>query len=134
MLGNSCSNIDLKTVLPVTKHLTSGKDVSVGSFSHLCQQPIPTFMKIKVTRKINKYYGIHLMDQLQTYDPFIAIPKRPMGCQYINPHNVQILKAFNFNTNVQLEMYHKFSTVHCTQANQHKKRTVKNRYILDVLL
>ncbi len=26
--------------------------------------------------------------------------KRPMGCQYVNPHNVQILKAFNFNTNV----------------------------------
>jgi hypothetical protein len=34
--------------------------------------------------------------------PFIVLPKRPMGCQYINPHSVQILKAFNFNTNVQI--------------------------------
>jgi hypothetical protein len=25
-----------------------------------------------------------------------------MGCQYVNPHKVQILKAFNFNTNVQI--------------------------------
>jgi hypothetical protein len=25
-----------------------------------------------------------------------------MGCRYINPHNVHILKTFNFNTNVQI--------------------------------
>jgi hypothetical protein len=31
---------------------------------------------------------------------FIVLPKRPMGCQYVNPHNVQTLKAFNFNTDV----------------------------------
>jgi hypothetical protein len=34
--------------------------------------------------------------------PFIVLPKRPMGCQYINPHNSPILNVFNFNTNIQI--------------------------------
>jgi hypothetical protein len=29
---------------------------------------------------------------------FTVRPKRPMGCQYINPHNSPILNVFNFNT------------------------------------
>jgi hypothetical protein len=40
MFGNSCSNLDLKNILPITKHLASRKDVSVDFFSHLCQQPL----------------------------------------------------------------------------------------------
>ncbi len=32
--------------------------------------------------------------------PFIVLPKRPMGCQYINLHNLHILNVFNFNTNI----------------------------------
>jgi hypothetical protein len=43
----------------VTKHLASKKDANVGSFSHLCHQRIPTFMKIKGTRMKKKYCGIH---------------------------------------------------------------------------
>jgi hypothetical protein len=55
--------------------------------------------------------------------PFIVLPKRPMGCQYINPHNYNslILNVFNFNTNIH-------STAHYTLANQYKKRTVKSNY------
>ena len=102
MLENSCSNIDLRTILPVTKCLASRKDVSVGSFSNLCQQLIPKVMMMKVTRMKKKYCGIHLMDQLQEYVPLLFNQKRPTGCQYLNPHIVQILKAFNFNTNVQI--------------------------------
>ncbi len=34
--------------------------------------------------------------------PFIVLPKRPMGCQYINPHNLPILNVFNFNTKIQI--------------------------------
>jgi hypothetical protein len=34
--------------------------------------------------------------------PFIVLPKRPMGCQYINPHNLPILNVFNFNTNIHI--------------------------------
>jgi hypothetical protein len=60
--------------------------------------------------------------------PFLVLPKRPMGCQYINPHNSSILNVFNFNTNIQIAMYCRFSTAHCTQANQHKKKTVTYNY------
>ncbi len=34
--------------------------------------------------------------------PFLVLPKRPMGCQYINPQNSSILNVFNFNTNIQI--------------------------------
>ncbi len=34
--------------------------------------------------------------------PYIILPKRPMGCQYMNPHNSSILKVFNFNANIQI--------------------------------
>jgi hypothetical protein len=44
--------------------------------------------------------------------PFIVLPKRPLGCQYVNPHNVQIMKAFNFNTNVQIGDVLQVFTVH----------------------
>jgi hypothetical protein len=43
-----------------------------------------------------------------------------MGCQYINPHNEQILKAFNFNTNVQIgdasQVF--YSTVYTCKSTQ----------------
>jgi hypothetical protein len=61
--------------------------------------------------------------------PFIVLPKKNMGCQYLNPHNVHILKAFNFNTSVQIEDDSKFSTVHSTQANQHKEDSGKQLHI-----
>ncbi len=77
-----------------------------------------------------KYCGI---SRIKIY-PFIVLPKRPMGCQYMNPHKSSILKVFNFNTNIQLGDVSRFSTAHCTQANHHKKRTVRNNYRLDVLL
>jgi hypothetical protein len=34
--------------------------------------------------------------------PLIVLPKRPMGCQYVNPHNSPILNVFHFNTNIQI--------------------------------
>jgi hypothetical protein len=34
--------------------------------------------------------------------PFMVIPKRPMGCQFINAHNKPISDVFNFNTNIQI--------------------------------
>jgi hypothetical protein len=43
----------------VTRHLASRKDVNVDSFSHLCQLPVHTFMRIKVFKMKMKYCGIH---------------------------------------------------------------------------
>jgi hypothetical protein len=34
--------------------------------------------------------------------PFVVLPKRPMGCQFINVHNKTISEVFNFNTNIQI--------------------------------
>ena len=50
-----------------------------------------------------------------------------MGCQYINPHSVQILKAFNFNTNVQIGdvlqvFYSTLYTSKSTQENDSEKQ------------
>jgi hypothetical protein len=59
MFGNSCLNLGLKNILPITKDLASRKDVSVDFFSHLCQQHLRTFMRIKVTTMKKKFYGIH---------------------------------------------------------------------------
>ena len=73
-------NLGLKNILLITKCLDSRKDVSVDFFSHLCQQPLHTFMRIKVTKMKEKYYGIHQMDQQESYvlsqfcqrDPWVA--------------------------------------------------------------
>ncbi len=45
------------------------KDVNVDSFSHLCQLPVHTFMRIKVFKLKMKYCGIHLMSQQERYVP-----------------------------------------------------------------
>ncbi len=59
MFVNSCSNLSLKNILPITKHLASKKDVSVNFFSYLYRQHLRTFMRIKVTTMKKKFYGIH---------------------------------------------------------------------------
>jgi hypothetical protein len=52
--------------------------------------------------------------------PFLVLPKRPMGCQYINPHNSLILNDFNFNTNIQigdvLQVF--YSTLYTSKSTQ----------------
>jgi hypothetical protein len=57
--------------------------------------------------------------------PFMVIPKRPMGCQFINTHNKPISEVFNFNTNIQigdaLQVF--YSTLYT--SNQHKMKTAK---------
>jgi hypothetical protein len=51
---------------------------------------------------------------------FLVLPKRPMGCQYINPHNSLILNVFNFNTNIQigdvLQIF--YSTLYTSKSTQ----------------
>ncbi len=34
--------------------------------------------------------------------PFMVIPKRPMGCQFINAHNKPISEVINIYTNIQI--------------------------------
>ncbi len=52
--------------------------------------------------------------------PWMIIPQRPMGCQFINTHNVALSAAFNCNTNIQvgdtLQVY--YSTLYNSKNTQ----------------
>ncbi len=76
----------------------------------------------------NETLWYSLDGSVNTVYPFLILPKRPMGSQYLNSHNTTIA-----TTLYKLEMHHRCSTAHCIQVNQHKKKTAKNNYELDVL-
>jgi hypothetical protein len=50
----------------------------------------------------------------------MVIPKRPMGCQFINAHNKPISEFFNFNTNIRIgDMLQVFySTLYTSKTTQ----------------
>jgi hypothetical protein len=52
--------------------------------------------------------------------PFMVIPKRPMGCQFINAHNKPISEVFKFNTSMQigdaLQVF--YSTLYTSKSTQ----------------
>jgi hypothetical protein len=102
MFRNSCSNIGLKNIQLVIRHLASIEGVNVDSFSHLCQLPLHIFMRKKVSKIKNEILWHSLDASTRKICCFIVLPKRPMGCQYINPHNSLFLNVFNLNTNIQI--------------------------------
>jgi hypothetical protein len=59
--------------------------------------------------------------------PFMVLPKRPMGCQFINAHNIPISEVFNSNTNIQIGdasqvFYSTLLTSKSTQDEDSKKQ------------
>jgi hypothetical protein len=50
----------------------------------------------------NKTLWCFLDGSINVVYPFMVLPKRPMGCQFINAHNKTISEVFNFNTNIQI--------------------------------
>jgi hypothetical protein len=50
----------------------------------------------------NKTLWYSLDGSINSVYPFLALPKRPVGCQFINAHNKPISEVFNFNTNIQI--------------------------------
>ncbi len=54
--------------------------------------------------------------------PFMVLPKRPMGSQFINTHNKPISEVFNFNTNIQIgdasQVF--YSTLYTSKSTQDK--------------
>jgi hypothetical protein len=57
----------------------------------------------------------------------MVIPKRPMGCQFINAHNKPISEVFNFNINIQIGdasqvFYSTLYTSKSTQDEDSKKQ------------
>jgi hypothetical protein len=68
----------------------------------------------------NDFFWFCLNGSFNGAYPFMVIPKRPMGCQFINAHNKPISKVFSFNTNIQigdaLQVFD--STLHMSKSTQ----------------
>jgi hypothetical protein len=58
--------------------------------------------KDKGDKDQNKTLWYFLDGSVNTVYLFMVLPKRPMGCQFINAHNKAISNVFNFNTNIQI--------------------------------
>jgi hypothetical protein len=50
----------------------------------------------------NKTLWYSLDGSINSVYLFLVLPKRPIGCQFINAHNKTISEVFNFNTNIQI--------------------------------
>ncbi len=52
--------------------------------------------------------------------PFLIFPRRPMGSQYVNPHNSAILNVLNCNTNIQIGDVSQvfYSTLYTSKSTQ----------------
>ena len=50
----------------------------------------------------NETLWYSLDGSVNTVYPFIILPKRPMGCQYLNSHNTTISYILNCNNNIQI--------------------------------
>jgi hypothetical protein len=68
----------------------------------------------------NKSLWYSLDGSINSVYPFLVLPKRPMGCQFINAHNKLISEVFNFNTNIQIgdasQVF--YSTLHTSKSAQ----------------
>lgn len=56
-------------------------------------------------RGVNGEHEIHwhsLINDTRKIAPWMIVPKRPMGCQYVNVHNKTLSEVLNCNTNVQV--------------------------------
>jgi hypothetical protein len=67
------------------------------------------------------------MDQSTVCIPFLFYPKRPMGCQFINAHNITISHVSNCKTNIQIGdasqiFYSTLYTSKSTQEEDNKKQ------------
>jgi hypothetical protein len=67
--------------------------------------------------------------------PFLVIPKRSMGCQFIHSHNKPISEVFNFNTTIQIEdalqvFYSTLYTSKSTQDEDSKKQLRIGRAVI----
>ncbi len=83
----------------------------------------PTYIhKDKGDNDQNKTLWYFLDGSVNAVYPFMVLPKRPMGCQFINAPNKTISKVFNFNTNIQigdaLQVF--YSTLYTSKSTQDK--------------
>ena len=69
---------------------------------------------------VNETFWFGLDGTINSVYPFMVLPKRPMGCQFINAHNKSISEVFNFNTNIQIgdasQVF--YSTLYTSKSSQ----------------
>jgi hypothetical protein len=83
----------------------------------------------------NKTLWYSLDGPINSVYPFLVLPKRPMGCHFINSHNRPISEVFNFNTNIQIGdasqvFYNTLYTSKSTQEEESKKQVQIGRAVI----
>ena len=83
----------------------------------------------------NKTLWCSLDGSVNTVYPFLILPKRPMGCQYINAHNTAISYILNCNNNIQIGdasqfFYSTLYTSKSTQEEDSKKQLQIGRAVI----
>jgi hypothetical protein len=83
----------------------------------------------------NKALWYSLDGSVNSVYPFLVLPKRPMGCQFINAHNTTISNVLNCNTNIQIGdasqvFYTTMYTCKSTQKEDNKKQIQMGRDVI----
>ncbi len=77
----------------------------------------------------NKTLFYSLDGSINKVYPFMVLPKRPMGCQFINAHSHLISAVFNFNTNISIgDVSHVYySTLYTSKSTQEEDAEKQSR-------
>ncbi len=125
-------SMGLRNTQPVIVHRVSKRAVSVGFFFHAYQLLLHTYMMREVTTTRIKLCGFVWMDLSTVCIHSWLSPKDPWAVSSsIQTINQSKKYSISMQTS-KLEMRCKFSKTLCTQANQHKMKTVKNSCIIGV--
>ena len=71
----------------------------------------------------------------QKIAPWMVVPKRPMGCQYINVHNHTLSSIFNCNTNVQVgDPFHMFYITLYNLKSTQEEDADRNKRVVQTII
>jgi len=122
-----CIEIELHTHTSLIFSLTKGCECRFYFPFRSCAKTC-----IQEDRGVNDEHVIdwHRLDgNIIKLAPWLLEPKRPMGCQFINPHSNALSKVLNCNTNVQIgdasQVY--YSTLYTGKNNQKEDRERQER-------
>ena len=127
-----CIEIELHTHTSLIFSLTKGCECRFYFPFRSCAKTC-----IQEDRGVNDEHVIdwHRLDgNIIKLAPWLLEPKRPMGCQFINPHSNALSKVLNCNTNVQIgdasQVY--YSTLYTGKNNQKEDRERQERITVRV--
>ena len=112
---------------PVTVLRASKKIVNVDFYFLFSQMIVLTFTRTEETKIRTKLFFYSLDGPTNKVYLLMVLPKRPMGCQFINAHSHLISAVFNFNTNISIGdvshvYYTTLYTIKTTQEEVAKKQ------------